>query len=161
MPDDSAPNRNDQFSKLVSRFAFASVESCSAPRVAGPSVTLKRRREETGEEESKERSVQKSSKARRIIDISHLPPLEDRLVKYLDGTSAHPRNAFIHALTSLVVFCGCKYVSYQHFLLVFRSQVTFSPGYTSAQIGYHYGNTQNAFWRCLNQSGMHQGLLYF
>jgi hypothetical protein len=94
MPDDEAQKCNDQFSKLVSRFAFASVESRSAPTVAGPSATLKRRREETREEESKARCVQKSSKTRRIVDISHLPPLQDRLVKYLDGTSAE-RHSFM------------------------------------------------------------------
>jgi len=87
MPDESAQKGNKEFSKLVSRFAFVSAESRSAPRVAGPAVTLKRRREETGEEESKERTMQKSPKARRMIDISHLPPLQDRLVQYLDGTA--------------------------------------------------------------------------
>jgi hypothetical protein len=115
MPDEPAQKGNREFSKLVSRFAFVSVDSRSAPKVAQPAVTLKRRREETGEEESKESNVQKAPKARKMIDISHLPPLQDRLVKYLDGEAPHSRDVSIHALTFPVVFCGCKYVLYRHF----------------------------------------------
>lgn len=42
-----------------------------------------------------------------------------------------------------------------HFFLI---PALFSPGHTSALIGYHYGNQQNAFWRCLHYSG--KSLLY-
>ncbi|PVF93428.1 DNA glycosylase [Serendipita vermifera] len=40
-----------------------------------------------------------------------------------------------------VIFCGCN------------------PGYTSALVGYHYGNPQNAFWRCLHRAGFTETVL--
>ncbi|CAG7847544.1 SubName: Full=Related to G/T mismatch-specific thymine DNA glycosylase {ECO:0000313/EMBL:CCA68975.1} [Serendipita indica DSM 11827] len=41
-----------------------------------------------------------------------------------------------------VVFCGCN------------------PGHTSAVVGLHYGNTQNAFWKCLHGSGFTETVLH-
>lgn len=98
----------EKFSILLATFSFNPGASSSES-----SVVKKRKRD-----------FEESPSKRAKRDVSELPPLQDRLEKYLD-----------------VIICGCN------------------PGYTSALVGFHYGNTQNAFWRCLHRSGLTPRLL--
>jgi mismatch-specific thymine-DNA glycosylase len=57
-----------------------------------------------------------------------------------------------------VIFCGIKCASIPC-VVVHAAHMLASPGYRSAEVGHHFANPTNHFWRCLHQSGFTPQLL--
>lgn len=73
------PSSTSEFSKLLSAYAYDSGKDTKSSRISSSSSSPKRKREE----DDAEQQNCKPPKTRKILD--NLPPLQDRLMKNLDG----------------------------------------------------------------------------
>lgn len=86
---------------------------------------------------------------------AHLDNLDDHLKEDLDGACICPscqRITTADPCFVVVMFCGVKSVFISFFQYHIVSLHFSSPGCKSAEVGHHFANPTNHFWKCLHQS---------